>query len=185
MLHRLASSFCLRSQQISSSPVPPLTAFSFLRFHPNLYSPLPKSQLLHTTRFCPTPPTVEATRCFPHNTARHILAQHQLPKFLQGFPPTTSFNKSISSDPARENFGTRQSLRFVDAQLTKTAELPSFAHTSSQFEVAAHSKRLSTRRNSSQTTCPAVTQSQTSTNQRMKRLAQVFQTTSASARDHL
>ena len=51
----------------------------------------------------------------------------------------------ISSYPARENFGTQQSLRFADAQLVKTAELPSFAHTSSQFEVAAHSERLSTR----------------------------------------
>ena len=131
MLHRPANLFRSRSQQISSSLVPPSTALSFLRFHPKLCSPLLKTQLLHTTRFCPTPPTVEATHRFPRSTVHNILAQHQLPKFLQGFPPTTSFNVFISSYPARENFGTQQSLRFADAQLVKTAELPSLAHTSS------------------------------------------------------
>ena len=47
-----------------------------------------------------------------HNTADHIVAQHQLQKFLQGFPPTTSFNKPMSSDPTKENFRTHQPLRF-------------------------------------------------------------------------
>ena len=93
MLHRLASLFRLCSQQISSSPVPPLTAFSFLRFHPNLYSPLPKSQLLHTTRFCPTPPTVEETHRFPHSAICNILAQHQLPKFFVGVSPNNKFQQ--------------------------------------------------------------------------------------------
>ena len=185
MLHRPANWFRSRSQQISSPLVPSSTAFSFFRFHPKLYGPLPKSQLPLTTRFCPTPPTVEATHRFPHSAVHSILAQHQLPKFSQEFPPTTSFNKFISSHPARENFCTRQLLRFADAQLTETTELPSFAHPSSQFEVVAHSKRLSTRQNWPQTVCPAITQSQMSTNQHMKRFTQVFQTTSASARNHL
>ena len=146
MLHRPANWFRSRLQQILS-PLVPSAAFSFFCFHPKFYGPLPKSQLPLTTCFCPTLPTVEATHCFPHSAVHSILAQHQLPKFSQGFPATTSFNKFVSSHPARENFCTRQLLRFANAQLTETAKLPSFVHPSSQFEVVAHSERLSTRRN--------------------------------------
>ena len=103
--------------------------------------------------------------------------------FCRGSPNNTLI-RFISAYPARENFGTQKPLRFVDVQLAKTAKLPSFVHPNSQFEVVAHSERLSTRRNLPQTTVPAVTQSQTSTNQHMKRLARVFSTTSTSARNH-
>ena len=114
---------------------------------------------------------------------RHI-ASHAAPftvlwhstdcQISQGFPPITGSNKLISSYPASVNFCARRSLHFVDTQLIKIAEPLSFAHTSSQMEVTAHSKRFSTCKNSSQTTYPAVTQSQTSLNQHSERLARVF-----------
>ena len=81
---------CVRSNFLAPV-VPPSTAFSFLRFHPNLYCPPPKSQLLLIERFYPTPPTVEVTRCFPHGTVYSILAQHQRPKFFAGIPPNNRF----------------------------------------------------------------------------------------------
>ena len=86
VLHRPANWFRSRLQQISSPLVPPSTALSLVRFHPKLYGSLPKSQLLLTTRSCPTSPTVEATHRFPCSAVHNIMAQHQLPKFYRGFP---------------------------------------------------------------------------------------------------
>ena len=86
---------CIRSN-LQAPLLPPSLAFSFFCFHQKLYSPLPKSQQRFTTRFCPTPPTVEAMQRFPHSAVHSILAQLQLPTFLQGFPPTTSSNGFIS-----------------------------------------------------------------------------------------
>ena len=185
VLHRPPSLFRLHSQQLSGSLLPPSTAFSSLRFHQKLYGSLPKAQLPLTMRFCPTLQIVEAPHRSPPSAIHSILAQPRLPRFPQGFPPTTSSNKHISSYPARVNFCAQQSLRFIDTQLVKTAELLSFAHTSSQFEAAAHSKRLSTSRKLPQTTRPAATEPQTSTNQHTKRVARAFQITSESARNHL
>ena len=119
VLHRPANWFRLRLQQISSPLVPPLTAFSLVRFPPKLYSSLPKSQPPLTTHFCPTSPTVEATQRFPCSAVHSIMAQHRLPKFSQGFPPIAGSNKLISSYPASVNFCARRSLRFVDTQLIK------------------------------------------------------------------
>ena len=181
VLHRPANWFRSHSQQISSPLVPPSTAFSFLHFHLKLYRSLPKSQLPLTTHFCPTPPTVEATHRFPHSAVHSIMAQRQLPKFLQGFPPIASSNRLISLYPARVNFCARQSLRFVNTQLIKTAE-----HTpvhSSRPQCTKNDSQL--RENLPQTTRPAATKSQTSTNQHTKRVARAFQITSASARNHL
>ena len=53
-----------------------------------------------------------------------------------------------------------------------------------QFTIQGRGTQQTTRENLSQTTRPTVTQSQTSTNQHMKRLVQVFSTTSSSARNH-
>ena len=127
--------------------------------------------------------------------SRRYIASHAAPSTVSwhstdcqnftGVSPDRRFQQAHKFLPTSINFCTRRSLCFVHTQLIKIAELLSFAHTSSQIEVAAHSKRFSTRRNLSQTTCPAVTQSQTSLNQHSERLARVFQTTSASARNHL
>ena len=73
VLHRPATWFRLRLQQIPSPLVPPSTAFSLVRFYPKLCGSLPKSQLRLTTRFCPTSPTVEATHC---SAVHCIMAQH-------------------------------------------------------------------------------------------------------------
>ena len=86
VLHRPANWFRSHLQQIPSPLVPPSTAFSLVRFHPKLYSSLPKSQLPLTTHFRPTSPTVEATHRFPCSAIHSIMAQHQLPKFYRGFP---------------------------------------------------------------------------------------------------
>ena len=90
--------------QLSDPLVTPVDHVFFPSFLPKPHSSFPKSQRRVITRFCSTSSTAEATQHFPRNTAHHILAHHQRPKFLQGFPPTASFNNSISSDPARENF---------------------------------------------------------------------------------
>ena len=160
MLHRPASLFRLHSQQLSSSLVTPSTAFSSLRFHQKLYGSLPKAQLPLTTRFCPTPPTVEAPHRSPPSAVHSILAQPRLPRFLQGFPPTTSSNRLISSYPTRVNFCAQQSLRFVDTQLVKTSRTPKFR--THQFTVRGRSAQQTTLNfveNLPQTTRPVATRS--------------------------
>ena len=182
MLHRPATWFRSRLQQI---PSPPCSSFDSVFFG----SFLPK-----TLRFASQVVTISYYALLPNIADRRgdTLQRRSLyhgtaltAKIPQGFPPIASSKKLISSCPASVNSCARRSLRFVDIQLIKTAEFLCFAHTSSQIEGAAHSKRFSTRRNSSQTTRPEVTQSQTPMNQHMKRLARVFQITSAGARNHL
>ena len=70
-------------------------------------APLPKQ---HCLKYPCTTPTVE---------------------IFAGVPQPTRFNQLIRAYPTRENFGTQESLRFVDAQPAKTAALPSFTLPSS------------------------------------------------------
>ena len=77
--------------------------FLFFVSLPKFYGSLPKAATTCYYTFLPNIADRRGDATLSHNTADHIFAQHQLQKFLQGFPPTTSFNESISSDPAREN----------------------------------------------------------------------------------
>ena len=83
---------CVR--QLSGPLVTPFDHVFFPSFLPKPYSSFPNSRQHVITHFCPTSPTVEATQRFPHNTAHHILAQHQLPKLCRGFP-----QQQVSTSP--------------------------------------------------------------------------------------
>ena len=156
----------------------------FLLFRFKLYSPLPKSQLLPTTR---SPPNIADRRDSTSLLTQHfsqVFLHSTNFKILQGFPPKTGFREFVCPQPTRESFRTRQSFRFEHTQLVKTSKFQ-LPHTPiHNFEFAAHSKRPLTHNNLPQTTVSAVLQSQTSTNQHRNDSNNFFLTTFTSARNH-
>ena len=121
----------------------------------------PASQVATTSSYAFLPDITDCKGDAPLPTQHYLKYPCTTPTVenFAGVPLPTRFNQFIRAYPARVNFRTQKSLRFADAQLAKTAALPSFTLPNSQFEVATHSERLSTRRNLSQITRLVVAQS--------------------------
>ena len=111
----------------------------------------------------------------PHSPVHSILAQRFLTKFLQGFPPATSFNKFTRSDPARENFQHNSHSVLSIRNSQKPQKPQQITVRSSHSEAAAHSKGLPTSRKfAPNNTSSGHRVANVDTSQHTKRLAKVF-----------
>ena len=138
MLHHLVNWLRPCLQQISSYLVFPFEHIFFPPSFPKTF--LERSYFRLST---PTQHRRSRRRCVASHTAPFTLSLHSIhPKNFAGVPPRNRFQLIRKFIPCERKLCNLQSLRFVDTQLTKTAELSSFAHTNWQLRVAAHSKRF-------------------------------------------
>ena len=120
-------------------------------------------------------------RRFPHSTVHTFSIQHPSKNFCRGSPQKqVSTRSKIHS--LREKTLQHAVTSFRRHTTYKNCRIVKFR--THQLTTRGRSTQQTIRENLSQTTRPAVIQSQTLTNQHLKQLAQVFSTTSMSARNH-
>ena len=118
--------------------------FLFFVSFPKFYGSLPKAATTCYYTFLPNIADHKGDATPPHNTAYHIFAQHQLQKFLQGFPPNNKFQLVHEFISCKRKLLNTTVASFCRRTAHKTAEI------STVYRFADHGSRPQITANDSQ-----------------------------------